>query len=237
MNDTLKIPTHIAIIMDGNGRWAKQQGKERVYGHVQGVESVRRTIKAAAKYGVKYLTLYVFSTENWGRPSDEVAALMELLCSSIEGETAELKKQGVAVKIIGNRSRLSEKVNRSIDAIETSTRGGSTLTLQLAINYSSHQELTDAVTAIARRVKSGELQPEQITAETIDNNLYTTGIPDPDLIIRTSGEYRLSSFMMWQGAYSELYFTDTLWPDFDASSLLEAIEEYSRRDRRFGLIK
>lgn len=237
MDNHNAIPNHIAIIMDGNGRWAKAQGKERVYGHINGVESVRRVIKACAKEGVKYLTLYVFSTENWGRPTDEVVALMELLCSSIANETDELKQQGVAVRIIGDRSQLSTKVNESIDKIESVTAGGNTLTLQLAINYSSHAELVRAVREIANEVIKGEIAPNDITAETIAQKLYTKGIPDPDLIIRTSGEYRLSNFMMWQGAYSELYFTDTLWPDFGENDLKAAINEYAKRDRRFGLVK
>ncbi|MBQ8863584.1 MAG: isoprenyl transferase [Rikenellaceae bacterium] len=232
-----KIPQHVAIIMDGNGRWAKAHGKERVYGHIHGVESVRRVIKACPKYGIKYLTLYTFSTENWGRPTDEVNALMELMCSSIEGETPELCAQGVAVKILGDRSALSDKVNASIDYIESKTAGGQTLTLMLAFNYSSRSEILRAVRGIAQSVKDGELSIEEVSEQTISDNLYTAGIPDPDLMIRTSGECRLSNFLMWQCAYSELYFTDVLWPDFDEEALVEAIEVYNKRDRRFGLVK
>ncbi|MBP3425788.1 MAG: isoprenyl transferase [Rikenellaceae bacterium] len=232
-----KIPQHVAIIMDGNGRWAKAHGKERVYGHMHGVESVRRVIKACPKYGIKYLTLYTFSTENWGRPSDEVNALMELMCSSIEGETPELCKQGVAVKILGDRSALSDKVNGSIDYIESQTANGQTLTLMLAFNYSSRSEIVRAVQNIAQKVKNGELNATEISEQMITDNLYTVGVPDPDLVIRTSGECRLSNFFMLQSAYSELYFMDVLWPDFDEAALVDAIEVYNKRDRRFGLVK
>ena len=231
-----KIPQHIAIIMDGNGRWAKAHGKERVYGHMQGVESVRRVIKACPKYGIKYLTLYTFSTENWGRPAEEVNALMELMCSSIASETPELCKQGVSVRILGDRSALSEKVNASIDDIERKTVGGKTLTLLLAFNYSSRSEITRAVRMIAERAVAGDLKVEDITEQTITENLYTANIPDPDLVVRTSGECRLSNFLMWQASYSELYFMDVLWPDFDEAQLVNAIEAYNKRDRRFGLL-
>ncbi len=231
-----KIPQHIAIIMDGNGRWAKAHGKERVYGHMQGVESVRRVIKACPKYGIKYLTLYTFSTENWGRPAEEVNALMELMCSSIASETPELCKQGVAVRILGDRSALSEKVNASIDDIERKTADGKTLTLLLAFNYSSRSEITRAVRMIAERAVAGDLKVEDITEQTITENLYTADIPDPDLVVRTSGECRLSNFLMWQASYSELYFMDVLWPDFDEAQLVNAIEAYNKRDRRFGLL-
>ncbi len=231
-----KIPQHVAIIMDGNGRWAKAHGKERVYGHIHGVESVRRVIKACPKYGIKYLTLYTFSTENWGRPSDEVSALMELMCSSIANETPELCEQGVAVRILGDRSQLSDKVNASIDEIERKTADGKTLTLMLAFNYSSRSEITRAVRQIAQAAVDGNMSVADINEQTITDNLYTAGIPDPDLMIRTSGECRLSNFLMWQASYSELYFTDELWPDFNEESLVEAIKVYNKRDRRFGLV-
>ncbi len=236
MSQFEKIPQHIAIIMDGNGRWAKAHGQERVYGHIRGVESVRRVIKACPKYGVKYLTLYTFSTENWGRPAEEVNALMELMCSSIAKETPELCEQGVAVRILGDRSALSDKVNASIDEIETKTAEGKTLTLLLAFNYSSRSEITRAVRQIAEKVACGELDWHSVTEQTIAANLYTAEIPDPDLVVRTSGECRLSNFLMWQSAYSELYFTDVLWPDFDEQELVKAIEVYNKRDRRFGLV-
>ena len=233
MND---IPSHVAIIMDGNGRWAHARGKERMYGHIQGVETVRRVLVAARKTGIKYLTLYAFSTENWGRPQQEVSALMELICSSIEAETPELEKQGVRVRIIGDRSALSEKVLDHIRSIEAKTQHCEDINLILAINYSSKSELTHAVKTIARRTAEGSLCCDDITPETISEALYTAQWPDPDLIIRTSGECRLSNFMLWQGAYSELYFTDVLWPDFTEEDLRKAGESYSKRERRYGLV-
>lgn len=234
MND---IPSHVAIIMDGNGRWARTRGKERMYGHIQGVETVRRILVAARKAGVEYLTLYAFSTENWGRPQQEVSALMELICSSIEAETPELERQGVRVRIIGDRSGLSQKVLDHIEKIETQTRSCKDINLILAINYSSRSELTHAVQKIAERAAKGAIESGSITPETISEALYTAEWPDPDLIIRTSGEYRLSNFMLWQGAYSELYFTDVLWPDFTEEDFRKAVESYAKRERRYGLVK
>lgn len=232
-----RIPTHVAIIMDGNGRWAQQRGKERPEGHIAGVEAVRRTLKAAVAEGVKYLTLYTFSTENWGRPKEEVDAIMELFCKSVVAETPELKAQGVKARIMGDRSALSEKVNSYIDRIESETAEGERITLIFAMNYSSRHELTESFKAMAQRVAEGTLRPEEITTDYISQNLYSAEYPDPDLVIRTGGEYRLSNFLMWQSAYSELYFTPTLWPDFDKESLHEAIEAYSKRNRRFGLVE
>lgn len=234
MND---IPSHVAIIMDGNGRWARTRGKERMYGHIQGVETVRRVLVAARKAGVEYLTLYAFSTENWGRPQQEVSALMELICSSIEAETPELERQGVRVRIIGDRSGLSPKVLDHIEKIETQTRSCKDINLILAINYSSRSELTHAMQKIAERAAEGAIESGSITPETISEALYTAEWPDPDLIIRTSGEYRLSNFMLWQGAYSELYFTDVLWPDFTEEDFRKAVESYAKRERRYGLVK
>lgn len=232
-----KIPTHVAIIMDGNGRWAEQRGLKRPEGHVAGVEAVRRALKAAAAEGVKYLTLYTFSTENWGRPQEEVEAIMELFCKSVVAETPELKAQGVCARIMGDRSALSEKVNHYIDRIESETAGGERITLIFALNYSSRHELTETFKLMARKVAAGELAPESIDAATISSSLYSADYPDPDLVIRTGGEYRLSNFLLWQSAYSELYFTPTLWPDFDKDSLREAIEAYGNRNRRFGLVE
>lgn len=232
-----RIPTHVAIIMDGNGRWAQQRGKERPEGHIAGVEAVRRALKAAVAEGVKYLTLYTFSTENWGRPKEEVDAIMELFCKSVVAETPELKAQGVKARIMGDRSALSEKVNSYIDRIESETAEGERITLIFAMNYSSRHELTESFKAMAQRVAEGTLRPEEITTDYISQNLYSAEYPDPDLVIRTGGEYRLSNFLMWQSAYSELYFTPTLWPDFDKESLHEAIEAYSKRNRRFGLVE
>ncbi|MBR3931506.1 MAG: di-trans,poly-cis-decaprenylcistransferase [Tidjanibacter sp.] len=236
-NNITKIPTHVAIIMDGNGRWAKMRGKERPEGHIAGVESVRKVIKAAVAEGVRYLTLYTFSTENWGRPQEEVDAIMELFCRSVIAETPELIKEGVQIRIMGDRVAFSEKVNAYIDRIEGDTAAGEVLTVVLAMNYSSRYELTATMKALANRVAEGELKAEDITAEVISENLYSKDYPDPDLIIRSGGEYRLSNFLLWQAAYSELYFTPTLWPDFDKESFHEALEAYAGRQRRFGLVK
>lgn len=233
----MQIPQHVAIIMDGNGRWAEMRGKERYEGHLQGVESVRTAIKSAVAHGVKYLTLYAFSTENWGRPQKEVDALMDILCRSVISETPELVRQGARVRIIGDRSRFSVKVQAYLDEVEAKTAEGSRVTLLLALNYSSRSELQRAVRIIAERVASGEVSADEISESMISNSLYTTGIPDPDLIIRTSGECRLSNFLLWQASYSELYFTDVLWPDFTDEEFGKAIEAYGQRHRKFGLVK
>ena len=237
MNQEMKIPQHIAIIMDGNGRWAKQRGKDRSEGHFAGMMALRATVKAAAERGVKYLTVYAFSTENWGRPQAEVDALMELVCTGVEMNTPELCQEGVRVEIIGDRSRFSQRVNDALDRITGKTAQGERMTLALALNYSSRSEITHAVQQLAQRVAAGELQAEQIDEQAISQSLYTASMPDPDLIIRTSGECRLSNFMMWQASYSEFYFTDVLWPDFGAEALEEAIKAYNERDRRYGLVK
>lgn len=236
-NQEHKIPTHVAIIMDGNGRWAQQRGKERTEGHIAGVESVRRALKAAVSEGVKYLTLYTFSTENWGRPQEEVDGIMELFCRSVVAETPELKAQGVRAKIMGDRRAFSEKVNHYIDQIESQTAGGERITLIFAMNYSSRHELTETFKCLAQRVANGELRAEDINTDLISKNLYSAEYPDPDLVIRTGGEYRLSNFLMWQSAYSELYFTPILWPDFDKEAFHAAIEAYAGRNRRFGLVE
>ena len=237
MNQEMKIPQHIAIIMDGNGRWAKQRGKDRSEGHFAGMMALRATVKAAAEMGVKYLTVYAFSTENWGRPQAEVDALMELVCTGVEMNTPELCQEGVRVEIIGDRRRFSEKVNAALDRITSKTAQGERMTLVLALNYSSRSELTFAVQQLAQKVADGKLQPSDIDEKAIAQSLYTASMPDPDLIIRTSGECRLSNFMMWQASYSEFYFTDVLWPDFGAEALEEAIKAYNGRDRRYGLVK
>jgi undecaprenyl diphosphate synthase len=223
--------------MDGNGRWAKLRGKERYEGHIQGVESVRRVVRAAADAGVEYLTLYAFSTENWGRPQAEVDALMELICKGVEMETPELAKVGIKVRVIGDKSRFSDKVKASLAKIEQMTAAGEVMTFVLALNYSSRSEMTVAVRNLAQRVAQGEIKPEEIDEQMISSSLYTSFMPDPDLIIRTSGECRLSNFMMWQASYAEFYFTPTLWPDFDKSELERAFEAYAARDRRYGLVK
>ena len=237
MNQEMKIPQHIAIIMDGNGRWAKQRGKDRSEGHFAGMMALRATVKAAAEIGVKYLTVYAFSTENWGRPQAEVDALMELVCTGVEMNTPELCQEGVRVEIIGDRSRFSQKVNDALDRITGKTAQGERMTLALALNYSSRSEITHAMQQLAQKVANGELQPQDIDEQAISQSLYTASMPDPDLIVRTSGECRLSNFMMWQASYSEFYFTDVLWPDFGAEALEEAIKAYNERDRRYGLVK
>lgn len=230
----MKIPQHIAIIMDGNGRWAQRQGKERIEGHVRGVESVRAAIRASILRGVKYLTLYAFSTENWGRPQEEVDALMLLMCQSIVSETPELKKEGVKVAIIGDKSRFSQEVCHSLEYIEAETSAGQRLNLTLALNYSSRDELRRGVCDIVRRVQAGELLLTDVDEDVVSKSLDTRCMPDPDLVIRTSGECRLSNFMLWQVSYSELYFMDVLWPDFELEHFDNALAEYARRNRRYG---
>ncbi len=237
MSQEKKIPRHVAIIMDGNGRWAESRGEERYVGHMQGVESVRRSVKAALRNGVEYLTLYAFSTENWGRPTEEVSALMEILCRSIIDETPELKKQGVCVRMIGDRSRFSERVQQHLALIEAETASEQKLTLILALNYSSRSEIVRAARLLAERVAKGELAPDAIDEQALSASLYTDFCPDPDLVIRTSGECRLSNFLLWQASYAEFYFPEVLWPDFTEEEFDRALEVYASRDRRFGLVK
>ena len=237
MSEQRGIPQHVAIIMDGNGRWARLHGKERYEGHIAGVEPVRASLRAAARWGVKYLTLYAFSTENWGRPAGEVSALMELFCRSVVNETPELKRQGVRIAMIGDRSRFSEKVQRYLAEAERETAGGERLTLILALNYSSRSEIARAVRLLAARAASGEIAPESIDETAVSQALDTASYPDPDLVVRTSGEQRLSNFLLWQSSYAELWFPEVLWPDFTEADFDRAIEEYARRDRRFGLVK
>lgn len=231
-----KIPAHIAIIMDGNGRWAEAQGKERYEGHIEGVASVKACIKAARKSGVRYLTLYAFSTENWGRPQAEVDALMQLFCKSVTKETPELVEQGVRVQIIGRRDRFSEEVRERLLHIEESTAQGDKLTLVLAFDYSSRDELVRASRLIAAKVERGELSAGDVDDKLISAHLDTANIPDPDLIIRTSGECRLSNFMLWQASYAEMYFPQTMWPDFREDAFAKALEVYAERNRRYGLL-
>ena len=237
MKNEKPIPQHVAIIMDGNGRWAKQRGKERTEGHIAGVESIRATIRAARNHGVKYVTFYAFSTENWGRPSAEVDALMELMCYSVISETPELVKQGVRVCMIGDRSRFSEKVQQHLAKIEQETAAGDQLTMILALNYSSRDELRRAMQQMAAAVKEGTINPDEINEQRIASMLDTAAYPDPDLVIRTSGEQRLSNFLLWQSAYAEFYFPEVLWPDFGEEEFARALEVYAGRDRRFGLVK
>ncbi len=234
--DPENIPRHVAVIMDGNGRWAQERGEDRVVGHINGVESMRKTIRAAVECGVEYLTVYAFSTENWGRPEREVTALMELLCTTIANETDELKQNGVRMRFIGDIQALSKEVRTAISKSEKETFQNRKLTLIIAVNYSSRWEITQMVRKVAVQVRDEGLQVHDITADTVAANLATAGIPDPDLLIRTSGELRLSNFLLWQLSYSELYFTDIYWPDFDEEAFYEAIREYQHRDRRYGLL-
>ena len=222
--------------MDGNGRWATQRGLERQEGHIAGAEAVSAAVRAAAKAGVDYVTLYTFSTENWGRPEAEINAIMELFCHMVASRAEELAEQGVRVKIMGERSRFSEKVLSKIDDIEQSTAEGKRLTLILAFNYSSRREMLLATQAIARRVAAGEIEVEDIDEAMFSASLMTADIPDPDLIIRTSGEYRLSNFLLWQASYSELYFPEVLWPDCGEEDFNRALEMYAGRERRYGLV-
>lgn len=236
MSEKRSIPKHVAIIMDGNGRWATQRGLERQEGHIAGAEAVSAAVRAAAKAGVDYITLYTFSTENWGRPEAEINAIMELFCHMVASRAEELAEQGVRVKIMGERSRFSEQVLSKIDDIEQTTAEGKRLTLILAFNYSSRREMLLATQAIARRVAAGEIEVEDIDEAMFSASLMTADIPDPDLIIRTSGEYRLSNFLLWQASYSELYFPEVLWPDFGEEDFNRALEMYAGRERRYGLV-
>ena len=230
--DMTRIPEHIAIIMDGNGRWAQQRGKERSYGHQAGVEAVKRITSESAKLGVKYLTLYTFSTENWSRPADEVTALMGLILTSLEDEL--FMKNNVRFRVIGDVSRMPESVVQKLRETEEHTANNTTMTLVVALSYSSKWEITKAMRDIATEVKQGTLSVDAIDDTTISQHLATNFMPDPELLIRTGGELRISNYLLWQIAYSELYFCDTFWPDFDVAALHEAIANYQQRQRRFG---
>ncbi|MGF1607030.1 MAG: isoprenyl transferase [Rhodothalassiaceae bacterium] len=233
--ETLTLPPrHIAIIMDGNGRWAKRRHLPRALGHRQGAEAVRRTVRACLETGVEVLTLYAFSSENWKRPPDEIEDLMGLLRHYIQHEVDELDRNGVRVRFIGLRTRLSPDIIALIDTAERRTLGNSRMQLVIALNYGSQSEIVDAVRSIAKAARDGLLDPATITEDTIARHLFTADLPDPDLLIRTSGEKRLSNFLLWQAAYAELVFLDVMWPDFAESDLSSAIEEFSRRERRYG---
>lgn len=232
--DKKKLPRHIAIIMDGNGRWARQRGKERIFGHENGIQAVRETVEAAGEIGIKYLTFYAFSTENWCRPQKEVDTLMELLVSAIKSETPELLEKGVKLHAIGDLDSLPKKCRKELDDAIELTKNNSLVNVVVALSYSSQWEIVDAVKKIAAKIKSEQLQPEQIDKLVFQNHLQTSGFPDPDLLIRTSGELRISNFMLWQIAYAELYFTPVLWPDFRKKHFFQAIVDYQRRDRRYG---
>lgn len=232
--DISRLPEHIAIIMDGNGRWAKSKGKLRVFGHHNGVTSVSDVVEGAGEIGVKYLTLYTFSAENWNRPKLEVTAIMELLVSTINKQINKLMANNVRLNAIGDLEMLPPKCYKELKAAIEKTSGNTGLVLTLALSYGSRREIIHAVQQIAGKVLNGELKVEEINDEVFSNNLYTADMPDPELLIRTSGEYRISNYLLWQIAYAELYFTPKLWPDFRKEDLYEAILDYQSRERRFG---
>lgn len=228
------VPAHIAVIMDGNGRWAQQRGMRRIKGHRQGAHSVRRVVEACRYMGVEALTLYAFSTQNWGRPEDEVTGLMTLFDLYIKKERERLMRNGVRIKVIGQRSQLGRRLRKSIVSLEEATADNSDLLLQVAVSYGGREEIVQAARELAKAARDGSLDPDDISEATFEEHLYTSGAPDPDLVIRTSGELRISNFLLWQIAYSELYVTDVLWPDFDEAQLLRAFDSFGDRERRFG---
>ncbi len=234
--DLNKLPMHIAIIMDGNGRWAKQHGKERIFGHQNGVKAVRETTEAAAELGVKYLTLYAFSTENWNRPKEEVDALMELLVHTINGETKTLNENNIRLLAIGDLQSLPGNCCEELREAMEKTKNNSRMSLVLALSYSSKWEIVNAVRNISSAVKQGKLAAEKVDEQVFSSFLTTKDIPDPELLIRTSGEHRISNFLLWQIAYAEFFFSEKLWPDFRKEDLYEAIVDFQRRERRFGMI-
>ena len=230
------VPNHVAIIMDGNGRWAKQRGLPRQLGHREGMKSVRETIEGATEAGIKIMTLFAFSTENWNRPQKEVASLMSLLRRYARKELDSLKRQGVEVHVLGEAERFDDRTRDAVAMIVDGTKGGGTLRLNLMISYGGREEILRSVKILAERVAQGELTVDDLDEEVLHQTLFTVNVPDPDLLIRTSGEYRISNFMLWQIAYTELHITPILWPDFNREHLFEAVLDYQRRDRRFGLI-
>jgi undecaprenyl diphosphate synthase len=229
-NQYIKIPTHVGLIMDGNGRWATQRGLPRLAGHKAGVENVKPTVLAAKKFGIKYLTFYAFSTENWKRPQDEVSGIMNLLSIFIDREVNNLHKEGVRILHIGRRERLDQSLRKKIEGAIELTKNNTTITVQMGLDYGGRDEITQAV----RKIVTSGVSLEEVTEELISQNLYTAGIPDPDLVIRTSGEMRTSNFLIWQSAYAEWIFPETYWPDFTEEVFWQMLVEYSRRDRRFG---
>ena len=234
------VPVHVSMIMDGNGRWAKERGKERVFGHYEGAESVRACVEAAVETGVKYLSLYAFSEENWNRPQDEVNALMGLMVKAMAAEIQNLNANGVRFVVIGNRERLDDELNRTIDDCMAMTAGNDTLTLIIFLSYSGKWDILQAARSMAQEILEHPEKREELMTmgvEGFDKYLATAGIPDPDLIVRTSGECRLSNYLLWQGAYSELLFVDTLWPDFRKDEFRAALDYYSKRERRYGKVK
>ncbi|MGA0211725.1 MAG: isoprenyl transferase [Flavobacteriaceae bacterium] len=229
-----EIPKHVAIIMDGNGRWAKKQGKQRVLGHRQGAKSVREIVEESAKTGINYLTLFTFSTENWRRPLDEVNLLMKLLLSSLKKEFQRLIDNEIRLNAIGDLSSLPQAVKAELNYVIDNTKHNEGMVLTLALNYGAQEEITQAMKSIAEKVKNSIISPEKVDQSTINEHLYTRNLPPVDLLIRTSGEERISNFLLWQIAYAELYFTKTLWPDFKKDDLHKALETYNKRERRFG---
>ena len=232
--DTARLPRHVAIIMDGNGRWAKKQGLARMFGHKQGVETVHNITVAATKLGIEYLTLYTFSTENWNRPKEEVDALMTLLVDTIAKETPTLMNNNVRLQTIGDINRLPEGTKQKFQACIEETSRNTGLTMVIALSYSARWEITEAVREAVRLTQKGQLRPEDVSEQRVSALMTTREMPDPDLLIRTSGEYRISNFLLWQLAYSELYFTDCLWPEFTDEEFYKAIVDYQKRERRFG---
>lgn len=232
----MNTPEHVAIILDGNGRWAKAHGMPRNYGHIQGAKAVEDICEDAWNLGVKYLTVYAFSTENWSRPQDEVNALMKLLRNYMKDCLKRASKNNMCVRVIGEKSRLDDDIRESIENLEKATKDNTGLHFTIAINYGSRDEITRAVRKIAQKAAVGEIEASEITEEMIADNLDTAGLPDPDLLIRTCNEKRISNFLLWQISYSEIYVTDIAWPDFDKKALEKAIEEYSKRTRKFGNI-
>ncbi len=241
MENNTKIPVHVSIIMDGNGRWARERGQERVYGHKQGIESVRASLKAAAEAGVKYLSLYAFSEENWNRPREEVDYLMKLMFKAISDEMEELMKNGVRFRVLGNRARLNPILLDAIKALEDTTKDNTTIDLIIFLSYSGRWDIFQAAKKMALEYMSrpdGAAEIEAMTdSSAFSSYLVTDGVPDPDLIIRTSGEQRLSNYLLWQGAYSEFVFVDKMWPDFGREDFFAALSEFSSRDRRYGKVK
>lgn len=236
-DNAMNVPRHVAVILDGNGRWAKSKGMPRNYGHAQGSKNVEKICEEAWRMGIKYLTVYAFSTENWSRPKDEVDALMKLLRNYMKTCLKTAAKNDMKVRVIGDKTRLDDDIRRRIAELEEATKNNGGLNFQIALNYGSRDEIVRAVQRIAADVRVGKMEPEDITSEVISSYLDTHDIPDPDLLIRTSGEERLSNFLLWQLAYSEFYFTDVLWPDFTKEDLVKAIEQYNARDRRYGGVK
>lgn len=234
--DFTKIPTHVAIIMDGNGRWAKKQGQERLFGHSIGVDSVRETLQAAKKIGIKYVTFYAFSTENWGRPQDEVEGLMNLMVRTIANEVPVMNENGAKLWTIGDVNGLPDDCQVELRIAKEETANNNTINMILALNYSSRWEITNAIQKIAQKVEKGELAANQIDEKMIAQTMETCQIPDPELLIRTSGEQRLSNFLLWQVAYTEFHFTEVLWPDFRENDLYKAVLDYQTRERRFGQV-